>query len=519
LNYFKKQGENYMAAPAAPAPPAAAPSGYYARPRARVLRGPSGANLNAFLDDHYHLDRDSLAGKNGGQTRGIFLARVKLAALEPSREESPVEGPTVERMHNAVLKIFQNKEFKTVADVLSGARSEAHGFKLTSDRVVKLNAVIGYDEVSSLIMRITDLANVINPDRTIIIGSETERGSDYDLFDVLSTGMGLPAEDFLPTGRLKFGRALDIFEQLLQALQETQEDGCCYRDAKPENIVFDEYGGLKLCDLGYVAPIKPPEGADEGIHREELLRQLGTLSHVAPEVLKRGSAWCEKSDGFSAAIVAYEMLFDRPLLSFTPLVKSDYLPLLRKEVSRNYDEQRAAPIEGRDLFGFAEVSRDSKRGDDLGGALIERLYTLEGQYKKGNPVEVVYALTRVRFEAFVEKVIRRGGTEEQARSLYAVLLGLLDHNSDTRMSLGGALGALSSSGRGSPKRLRRDSDTKGMCAPAAAKPAAAAADADDAAPAARLDEEVVVRDGATSKLGGIKRLIARLTARLTGKTS
>ena len=395
---------------------AAAPSAQdYSRFSREPLYRLTSKLVKSFIEENYHTTPGSIAEKKGGQTSYICYARLKNSAFalyEPTREKSPVESPTVVKAHDLVLKIFNNTDFQRVSEILTGCcKSEAHTLRLSSDRFTKLKAVIGFDKRSGLIERITNLKEVIHPEETIIIGSEMERGPDSNLFDAVTS-----KRHFSPK------EVSGVLEQLLNALKEIQEEaGLCYRDIKPENILIENPPGIgiQLCDFGFVVPRNPPEEKTEAkLHRKEILHSVGTPNYMAPEILKQEMPWCDTSDAYSAAHIAYVMLFDTPLLNFNSSIGLEILPLLRNTVYEKYDYQREKDLEERDLFGFIAIEKEK-------------------------PKRVCYNMTITSFIDFTNKVVSKGGTADEARKLYRVLLGLLDHNPETRMSLRVALSLLS----------------------------------------------------------------------------
>jgi eukaryotic-like serine/threonine-protein kinase len=96
-----------------------------------------------------------------------------------------------------------------------------------------------------------------------------------------------------------------IVEQIAKGLRAFHRKEMLHQDLKPENIMFDKHGVVKIIDFGSVkiagiAEITPIDldGADN---------ILGTLNYTAPEYHtgQRGSV---KSDLYSLAVITYEML-------------------------------------------------------------------------------------------------------------------------------------------------------------------------------------------------------------------
>ena len=46
-----------------------------------------------------------------------------------------------------------------------------------------------------------------------------------------------------------------VLKQLLKAIHFAHIGGVAHLDVKPENVLIDQHGTLKLCDFGLMAPI------------------------------------------------------------------------------------------------------------------------------------------------------------------------------------------------------------------------------------------------------------------------
>ncbi len=108
------------------------------------------------------------------------------------------------------------------------------------------------------------------------------------LKQVLRSGGPLPRE-----------RAIEIAEQVADALDAAHAVGIIHRDIKPDNLLVEEDGVVKLADFG-VARIP-----DAALTREGQF--LGTPCYAAPETLSEGR-YGPHSDLFSFAAVLYELV-------------------------------------------------------------------------------------------------------------------------------------------------------------------------------------------------------------------
>ena len=102
-------------------------------------------------------------------------------------------------------------------------------------------------------------------------------------------------------GRFTLEEALPILEQVATALDYAHSQGIVHRDIKPENILIDQDGHAFVLDFGIA---KAAEGT------RTTRGMLGTPEYMSPEQIK-GQAVDGRSDQYSLAVVAYEMLTGR----------------------------------------------------------------------------------------------------------------------------------------------------------------------------------------------------------------
>ena len=98
---------------------------------------------------------------------------------------------------------------------------------------------------------------------------------------------------------LSVDQALDIVDQVAQALVEAHAHGIVHRDIKPANVYLDERGRVKVGDFG-IARVEGSDLTESGV-------SLGTPGYTAPEIVQ-GQPADARSDVFALGSLAYRLL-------------------------------------------------------------------------------------------------------------------------------------------------------------------------------------------------------------------
>nr|GEV93967.1 phosphoenolpyruvate carboxylase kinase 2-like [Tanacetum cinerariifolium] len=114
-----------------------------------------------------------------------------------------------------------------------------------------------------------------------------------DLFDRISKN-----------GVFSESEAFSVFSQLIVAIRYCHLLGIAHRDIKPDNVLFDSRGMLKLADFGSAEWF----GGNE---RRMMSGVVGTPYYIAPEILS-GREYNEKVDVWSAGVILHIMLAGVP---------------------------------------------------------------------------------------------------------------------------------------------------------------------------------------------------------------
>jgi Tol biopolymer transport system component len=116
----------------------------------------------------------------------------------------------------------------------------------------------------------------------------------------------------LPRGGFLLGELLEIAIPLADAVSSAHRSGITHRDLKPDNIMVDGEGWLRVLDFG-LAKLHGPVGSEEGMTQAptaavetEEGKILGTVAYMSPEQAE-GKAVDPRSDVFSLGTILHEM--------------------------------------------------------------------------------------------------------------------------------------------------------------------------------------------------------------------
>lgn len=128
-------------------------------------------------------------------------------------------------------------------------------------------------------------------------------------------------------------QAIHYFLQTCDGIQAAHEEGIIHRDIKPNNIMIDKKGRIKILDFGIARSFL----IDQDLTATGAL--IGTLKYMAPEVAS-GKTATRHSDIYSLGLVLYEMLTG--IVAF-----KDLNPLATLDHIKNKDLDKASSHNGK----------------------------------------------------------------------------------------------------------------------------------------------------------------------------
>jgi serine/threonine protein kinase/Tfp pilus assembly protein PilF len=126
----------------------------------------------------------------------------------------------------------------------------------------------------------------------------------------------VPGEDLKSTivrvGRLSVGKAVFVAKQVSEGLTAAHHLGVVHRDLKPQNIMIDKEGNVRIMDFGIARSLKT-----KGITAAGMM--IGTPEYMSPEQAELKET-DQRSDIYSLGVILYEMVTGRlPFEGDSPL--------------------------------------------------------------------------------------------------------------------------------------------------------------------------------------------------------
>ncbi|RYD62395.1 MAG: serine/threonine protein kinase, partial [Verrucomicrobiaceae bacterium] len=184
---------------------------------------------------------------------------------------------------------------------------------------------------------------------------------------------GVNLRQLIQSRQLTADEALEIITPVCEALQAAHDRGIVHRDVKPENLLIDRNGTVKIADFGIARMMDEAitEGTPEIVQNHPAVHTLavGTPDYAAPE--QRISAPCDhRVDIYSLGVVLYEMITgQRPDSGqITPPSKRAAIDMridevLLKALQQEPDQRFRTVAEFRERFEEAKEKIDRKASD------------------------------------------------------------------------------------------------------------------------------------------------------------
>ncbi|MHC5110463.1 MAG: protein kinase domain-containing protein [Planctomycetota bacterium] len=138
---------------------------------------------------------------------------------------------------------------------------------------------------------------------TIFDSGITPDGAHFYVMDYID---GQPLNRFARKIGADFNRALELFLSLCDAVSHAHRNGVIHRDLKPQNILVDNAGSVRVLDFGLA---KAAEDECPGTIISSTGQVVGTLPYMSPEQARGESDRIDtRTDVYALGVVLYELL-------------------------------------------------------------------------------------------------------------------------------------------------------------------------------------------------------------------
>jgi len=185
--------------------------------------------------------------------------------------------------------------------------------------------------------------------------------------------------EYFPAGSLKIRlirkqfdfikeRVHSILKQAAIGMAYMNASGWVHRDVKPDNMLVNSAGELRIIDFALALRVEKPGGLFKLFRRKPVVQ--GTYSYMSPEQI-RGEPLDGRADIYSYAASAYELTTNRP-----PFRGSSMSDLLQKQIMEKATSPQVYNADLTDEFSSLILKCLSKKREDRPESFHEVLKVL-----------------------------------------------------------------------------------------------------------------------------------------------
>lgn len=144
-------------------------------------------------------------------------------------------------------------------------------------------------------------ANLTHPNILPVHDVDMERDHPYVVSELAPNGSARRL--ITDAEEIPVGIAVKYLIQTLHALRAAHANGVIHRGLKPENMLIDGYGNVKVSDFGFARIVE----RDQAVIRQVYVG-MGQVAYMAPELFNEPNNAGPQSDIYALGIVFYELL-------------------------------------------------------------------------------------------------------------------------------------------------------------------------------------------------------------------
>ncbi|CAD8195194.1 unnamed protein product [Paramecium octaurelia] len=303
--------------------------------------------------------------------------------LERLNEDSSDEEPTFQSVQGKLndKQLFQNlsiDSFEVYTTLGTGTFGRVKQVRIKRDpsrqvyalKIMKKHDIIKLKQVDHIKSEKNILNEIQHPFLVQLKGSFQDAKCIYMLFEFVSGGELFSR--LRKDGRFSQDITLFYVSQILLAIQHLHRKDIVYRDLKPENLLIDREGHIKIADFGFAKKIK-------NNHTQTL---CGTPEYLAPELIQGAKTGYGKSiDWWALGVLIFEMLAGHP-----PFYDIEPTNIYKKILNGVIEFPKFLHVRAKDVIRKLLNSDVNKRlgVEDEGAALMNH------KFFRGVPWQKVY---------------------------------------------------------------------------------------------------------------------------------
>ena len=212
-------------------------------------------------------------------------------------------------MHNTenLIGITLNDRYEILEKIGTGGMAlvyKAHDNVLDRNVAIKVlreNFDAESAVVSNFIKEARSSASLVHPNVVSVYDVCEDSGFNYMVMELVN---GKTLKEYIKNNpRLPWQEACNYAIQIGQGIQAAHKRNIIHRDIKPQNIIMDSSGTLKVTDFGIAKAVEGDKAIVGGT-------AMGSVHYISPEQA-RGGFTDFRSDIYSLGVVLYEMLAGR----------------------------------------------------------------------------------------------------------------------------------------------------------------------------------------------------------------
>lgn len=229
------------------------------------------------------------------------LGRLAEAALQPTARESDAVPESIRRL--GPYRLVQLLGRGGMSSVWLAERADGAYQKTIAIKVLR-QWIDGEDAVRRFVAERQILSSLAHPHiAPLLDGGTTEDGTPWLATEYVE---GEPITDWCRARQLSVEDRLDLFLQVADAVHHAHQKLVVHRDLKPNNILVDGEGRVRLLDFGIAKLLDPDSAAGHGALTRAAHRPM-TPEYAAPEQLTGGEI-TTATDVFQLGVLLYELL-------------------------------------------------------------------------------------------------------------------------------------------------------------------------------------------------------------------